>query len=85
MNERDGKADCLDVAERAGRISISGEKALLVMRKASSLENPEAFLHLPDKRRAGTLQRMRKAGASFNRIVRLTGTGMAIVRKVVGS
>jgi len=55
------------------------------MRKASGFENPEVFLHLPDKRRAGTLQRMRKAGAWFNQIVRLTGTGVAIVRKVLGS
>ena len=41
-------------------------------------------LLLPDKRRADALQRMRKAGASLNQIVRLTGTSMARVRKAVG-
>ena len=60
----------MDVAERAGKISISDEKALRVMRKASGSQNLEAFLHLPDKRWTGTLQRMRKAGASFNQIER---------------
>jgi len=53
------------------------------MGKASGTKNPEAFPRLPDRRRAGALQR--KAGAPFNRIVRLTGTGMALVRKAVTS
>ena len=81
--EQDDKADCLDAAWRTGRISISDEKALRVMRKASGSENLETFLHLPDKRRVGTIQRMRRAGASLNQIVRLTGTSMATVRKAV--
>ena len=55
------------------------------MRKASGSQSLEAFLQLPDKRRAGALARMRKAGASLSRIVRLTGTNMVIVRKVLGS
>ena len=55
------------------------------MGKASGLESPEAFPCLPDRHRAGSLQWIRRAGASFNRIVRLTGTGLAIVRKMLGS
>ena len=47
------------------------------------MPNPP-HLRLPDKRRSGALQRMRKAGASLNQIVRLTGTSMARVRKAVG-
>ncbi|MDD3110528.1 MAG: hypothetical protein PHH32_07750 [Eubacteriales bacterium] len=47
------------------------------------MPNPPHLL-LPDKRRADALQRMRKAGASLNQIVRLTGTSMARVRKAVG-
>ena len=82
-HEQDDKAECLDVAERAGRRGISDEKAVQVMRKVSGAANLEGFLRLPDKRRQITLQRMRRAGASLNQIVRLTGTSMAIVRKTV--
>ena len=53
------------------------------MAKAYGEENPEAFLRLPDKRREVALQRTRKAGASLNQIVPLTGTGMAVMRKEV--
>ena len=72
-------------AWRAGRIGISDEKTLRVMRKASGSQNLEAFLHFPDKRREGTLARMSKAGASLSLIVRQTCTSMAIVRKMLGS
>lgn len=83
-HEVDEKAECLDVPERGLRKGISDEKALQVMRKASGAMNLEELLRLPDKRREGALQRMRKAGASLNQIVRLTGTSMALVRKAVG-
>ena len=53
------------------------------MGKASGSQIPEAFLHLPERRRAGTPQR--KACASLSWIARLTGTGMALVRKALGS
>jgi hypothetical protein len=43
------------------------------------------LVRLPDNRKAGTLKRMRKAGASLNQIVRLTGTSMSIVRKTIDS
>ena len=82
-HEQDDKADCLEMAQHSGRLSISDEKALHVMKKASGASNLETFLFLPDKRRVSTLQRMRKAGASLNQIVRLTGTSMATVRKAV--
>jgi len=55
------------------------------MKKASGAANLKAFLRLHDKRREGTLQWMRKAGASLNQIIRLTGTSMALIRKVVNS
>jgi putative transposase len=85
-HEQDDKAECLDVPERAKRTGISDEKAEQVMKRVSGAANLEAFLRLPDKRREGTLQRMRKAGASLNhQIVRLTGTSMAIVRKAAES
>ena len=54
------------------------------MKKTFGATNLEAFQHLPDKRREDTLQRMRKAGASLNQIVRLTGVSMEIERKVAG-
>ena len=60
---QDDMADCLDAAWRAGKIGISDEKALRVMKKASGSQNLEAFLYLPDRRREGTLAWMRKAGA----------------------
>jgi REP element-mobilizing transposase RayT len=83
-HEYDDKAECLDVAERAKRLSISDEKAMQVMKWACGTANPEVFLHLSDLRRASVIQRMRKAGASLNQIVRLTGTSMALVRKAIG-
>ena len=81
--ERDDKAKCLDVDEGAKRVRISDEKAVQVMRKASGAANLEAFLQLPDKRRANTIVRMRDAGASLRQIVRLTGVSLALVRKTV--
>ena len=83
-HEQEDKAACLDLDVRSRQKSISDEKVLEVMRKASSASNLETFRDLPDKLRESTLQRMRKAGASLNQIVRLTGTSMATVRKVVG-
>ena len=73
------------MTEHAGRINISDEKVLQVMRKASGAANLETFLRLPEKRRQSAVQRMRRAGTSLNQIVRLTGTSMAIVRKGIGS
>ena len=84
-HEQDDKAECLDVADRTVRRGISDEKAVQVLRKVSGAANLEAFARLSDKRREITLQRMRRAGASLNQIVRLTGTSMAIVRKAVES
>ena len=84
-HEEGDQSECLDLDERSARRSISDGKALQVMRKASGATNLEEFLRLPDKRRAGALQRMRRAGASLNQIVRLTGTSMALVRQAVNS
>ena len=82
-HQRDDRAGCLDVADRAVRRGISDEKAVQLMRRVSGADNLEAFARMPDKHREITLQRMRKAGASLNQIVRLTGNSMAIVRKAV--
>jgi putative transposase len=84
-HEQDDKTECLDMSERAGRKCISDEKAVQVMQRASGAANLEEFLRLPDNRKAGTLKRMRKAGASLSQIVRLTGTSMSIVRKTIDS
>lgn len=66
-------------------IIFSDAKALRGMKKASGAENPDVFLRLPDKHRAGTLARTRKAGASLNRVIWLTGTGTAIARRAVSA
>ena len=84
-DEEDDQAECLDLDERSVRRSISDEKALQVMRKVSGATSLEEFLRLPDKRRAGALQRMRRTGASLNQIVRLTGTSIALVRRAFNS
>ena len=83
-HQHDDKADCLDVTEQARRMSISDEKAVQVMKKACNTVYPEVFLQLPDIHRVSAIQQMRKAGASLNQIVRLTGTSMAMVRKAIG-
>ena len=83
-HEQEDKVACLDLDAHPRQKSIPDEKALEVMRKASNASSLETFRDLPDMLRERTLQRMRKAGASLNQIVRLTGTSMAAVRKAVG-
>lgn len=72
------------MTEQAGRMNISDEKAVQVMKPACGTVYPEAFLRLPDIHRVSAIQQMRKSGASINLIVCLTGTGMAMERKAIG-
>lgn len=83
-HDHDDKASCLDLDERPGQKRIPDEKALQVMQKASGAANSEDFARLSDERRAASIRKMRKAGASLPQLVRITGISMALVRKTLG-
>lgn len=73
----------LDITERAQSPGISDDRALAVMQKVSGAANVETFKRLDDQITAKTIKRMRKSGASFRQIVRLSGVSMAMVRKTL--
>jgi len=75
-------------AVKSGSLTAAGKAVPMAVVKPEHRGRISLFPGIPvsaGQRREGTLQRMRRAGASLNQIVRLTGTSMALVRKTVGS
>lgn len=62
---------------------LSDEEAIRIMHRASGVNHLEAFLLLHQRKRVACIRKMHAAGASLRQLVRLTGTSMALVRKVL--
>ena len=53
------------------------------MKKASGADSLEAFSLLTDNKQAAFIRKMRSAGASLRQLSRLTGIGMAVIRRML--